>query len=39
LVLCEGVVEDDLPLEDPWGEKRKHLLSYLEEGKDLLAQF
>ncbi|NBX77138.1 MAG: hypothetical protein EBQ92_11335 [Proteobacteria bacterium] len=39
LALCEGLLEDDLPWEDPWGEKRKHLLSYLEEGKDLLAQF
>jgi len=37
LVLCEALLEDELPWEDPWAEKRKQLLSYLEEGKELLA--
>jgi hypothetical protein len=37
LVLCEELLKDDLPWEDPWSERRKQLLSYLEEGKDLLA--
>ncbi|MFM8270224.1 MAG: hypothetical protein ACKN9V_08560, partial [Pseudomonadota bacterium] len=37
LNLCEGLLEDGLPWQDPWIEKRRQLLSYLEEGKKHLA--
>lgn len=36
LTLCEGLLEEGLPWQDPWVEKRKQLLSYLEAGQDLL---
>lgn len=32
LTLCEGLLADGLPWQDPWIEKRKQLLSYLQEG-------
>lgn len=37
LTLCEGLLEDGLSWQDPWAEKRKQLISYLDEGKSLLA--
>lgn len=37
LALCEGLLEEGLPWQDPWAEKRKLFSSYLEEGKPLLA--
>jgi endoglucanase len=33
LKLCEGLLEEDLPWEDPWKKKRGQLLEYLEEGR------
>jgi hypothetical protein len=36
LKLCEGLLEEGLPWEDPWEKKRGELRAYLDEGSKLL---
>ena len=36
LRLCEGLLEEGLPWQDPWSSKREDLKKYLEEGTKLL---
>ncbi|NBX82595.1 hypothetical protein EBQ90_05850 [bacterium] len=39
LKLCEGLLEVNLPWEDPWENRRQQLGKYLKEGKPLLERF